>query len=129
MNRLAVDADRVLVDYPELRPYFFDDRRAVEVGTERDRVLAASVYFLDSLDAIWDQSRELDQGDRDAWREWIHDLFQGAPTMQDFYLAHLPSYVTLTGMLRNDGCTLPQQHRWAIQQSQNSSGQAGASES
>jgi hypothetical protein len=113
MNQLAVDCDRVFIEYPLLYPFFFEGQGLPTADPDRAQVLAACAFTLDTLDGIWDHGAELDAADRESWCEWIHGTFEAAPAMQAYYRSHLPAYATLHGMFTEFACSHPDQHRFA----------------
>ncbi|HEU0316965.1 MAG TPA: hypothetical protein VFR49_06525 [Solirubrobacteraceae bacterium] len=96
---LTLQVDRMFVDHPRLRPYFYDGA-PVPTGSrqpdERNRVLAAAEFLLDVLECVWDHEDEYDAQDRRAWAEWIHDTFASAPACRELYLDKRDWYPSLT---------------------------------
>lgn len=112
-------ADQITIDHPELRPYLYGEEkgRPVPVTAEpedRWRIEAAAEFFLDVFETIWDHRAEFSRRDRASWREWIHAMMEGSPTMRELYLEDdLHWYPTLAGMFADEECTMPKEHSWA----------------
>jgi hypothetical protein len=115
-SELMLKADDLFVQWPMLRPYFFDDVPTDGMDDEalRHRVEAAGEYLLDVMEAIWDHSAEFVDEDAESWREWMHGFLQTSPTMQGTYDAEW--YPSLRKMLAAARCTKPEEHEWAYAQ-------------
>jgi hypothetical protein len=113
---LVLQADRLLVEHPELLPFL---RKNAEVGVWtrwtnkvfRTRIQAATEFYLDVLEAIWDHQSDFKGEDREAWREWIHSALEGSLTMRTTYEAEEASqwYPSLRNVL--EYCSQPK-HLW-----------------
>jgi hypothetical protein len=111
---LVLQADRLLVEHPDLWPYL---RRNADVGesTEKifgDRIEAATEFYLDVLEAIWDHHSDFSVKDSKAWREWIHSALQDSLTMQKMYADESQWYPSLENVLEH--CSHPKEHSWAM---------------
>lgn len=117
----ALDADRMFLDNPTLRDYFYEGKPPPEEpAEERARVMAAAEFYLDVFEAIWDHRGEFSRTDRAAWREWVHDLFESSPAMQTVYLHDPDWYPSVTSILAWEPCDRRRQpgedlepHNWA----------------
>jgi hypothetical protein len=107
---LVIRAGRVLIEYPDLRPYFFDGKRPA--ANHRNQVEAVALSQLDVMEAIWDHRSEFADRDREAWREWMHASLQSSPTTQKWCLPDW--YPSLKLMLSDAVCTNPEIHQWAF---------------
>ena len=107
---LVIRAGRVLIDYPDLRPYFFDGKRPA--ANHWNQVEAVALSQLDIMEAIWDHHDEFKDLDCEAWREWTHAILQSSPTMQERYDPDW--YPSLKLMLADAVCTKPTKHKWAL---------------
>jgi hypothetical protein len=131
-TELASKADELFLSDPGLRPYFYDrwpapeqifDSPAPVAGEPskadlfRSRLLAATEYYLDLLESIWDNVGPLPEDDKSSWREWIHDMFESGPILGAYRERYETWYPTLTGMLRaevpEDLCSDPEKHPYA----------------
>lgn len=107
---LVIRAGRVFIEYPALRPYFFDGKRPA--ANHWNQVEAVALSQLDVMEAIWDHRSEFADRDREAWREWMHAISQSSPTMQERYDPDW--YPSLKLMLSDAVCTKPTKHKWAF---------------
>ncbi|HEY3753348.1 MAG TPA: hypothetical protein VGL80_29515 [Pseudonocardiaceae bacterium] len=102
---MVLDVDRMLVEYPHLRPYFFDNQELPgKDEPEYHRVLAAADLFLDVAEHIWHHHVEYVPADAIGWREWIHELFQNSPALREIMRAQPFLYPALTDVLDNEPC-------------------------
>jgi hypothetical protein len=85
----ALQMDKVFIDYPLVRPYFSDaepfDPDACEDAELRNRVPAVAEFVLDILEDCWDYEDCYGEPDRIAWKDWIYDVFETAPTCCAMY--------------------------------------------
>lgn len=110
---LALQADQLFLQWPGLRPYFYDDIEVVgaKEGNPRNRVRAAAEFYLDVMEAIWDHHGEYKHNDANAWREWIHEVMQTAPALREAYDPEW--YPSLGDLFAHAGCTKLEQHNRA----------------
>lgn len=85
-SALALELDRVFIEYPMLRPYFYDGVAVPATGsgsgeqeTLRNRVLAVAEFAVDTMECIWDHRDTYNDEDRPAWERWICDALSGSP--------------------------------------------------
>jgi hypothetical protein len=90
--------DRLFVDHPEARPYFYDDK-PVEGGTDRDLVLAIAEFVMDSFECLWDMAKRYEADDRAAWSVYFADMFRRSPALRDFYAEYADWYPSMTDWL------------------------------
>jgi hypothetical protein len=102
-TELTLQVDRVFVEYPELRPYFYDNEPLTDSAPHRNRVLAVTELYLDVLECIWDREREFSPTDRLAWRGWIVHAFDNALVLREFYRDRRDWYPTLGRLLAEVG--------------------------
>lgn len=94
-TELALNFDRMLIDYPFLRPYFYESEPvpAEDDGSapaeadrhRRQRVLAAAEFALDIFECIWDHRDSYNSVDHKAWRRWILDVMESSPACCEIY--------------------------------------------
>jgi hypothetical protein len=107
---LVIRAGRVFIEYPALRPYFFDGKRPA--ANHWNQAEAVALSQLDVMEAIWDHHDEFKDLDCEAWREWTHAILQSSPTIQETYDPDW--YPSLKLMLAEAVCTKPMKHEWAF---------------
>jgi hypothetical protein len=112
---LALDADRMLLQYPQLRPYIYLDKEPPPEGEGEDedeyhRVMAGAEFFLDVVECIWDHRKEYSRVDQAAWREFIHELLAHSPVMRDTFRGQPDWYPALQHLIELGTCTSPDDH-------------------
>jgi hypothetical protein len=108
---MGLEISRMVVTYPEVRPFLYDNAELDDADPHRNRVLAAAELVLDCCESIWEKRDEFTlgpeaQSDRNAWRMWILDLFESSPVLarmfednRDWY----PHLCHLKGSVQSDG--------------------------
>lgn len=63
--------DRIFIEIPELRPYFYDEKAVPKHEPTRAQVLATAELIVDLADSVANMVRldQLDPEDVDAWRK------------------------------------------------------------
>jgi hypothetical protein len=109
-TQLMLEVDRIFLNHPELRPFFYDD---VEPTPDVDRNLinAAVEFMLDAFECIWDQRPHFSAPDYDSWAEYIVDRFGTSPVLRQFYRDHAGWYPTLDSLLK-EKAPAPQLQAW-----------------
>src|SRR6478609_1454539 len=114
---LVIDADRILLDHPDLRPFIYPRSfhpdgtpPPAEHQADYDRIMALAETYLDILEAIWDHRNEYTAADRMSWREWIHDLWESSPTVRSIYDKDPGWYPTLKSVFDWEDCSKPADH-------------------
>jgi hypothetical protein len=96
----TLQLDMVFVNNPLLRPYFAEGVPVPPEGGGEDemrqRVLAVAEYAVDILEDCWDKEECYKGDDRDAWRDWIYEVFETSPACTEHYAQHPAWYPTLT---------------------------------
>jgi hypothetical protein len=96
----TLQLDMVFVNNPLLRPYFAEGVPVPPEGNGEDemrqRVLAVAEYAVDVLEDCWDKEECYKGDDRDAWRDWIYEVFETSPACTQHYAQHAAWYPTLT---------------------------------
>jgi hypothetical protein len=101
----AFDIDQMLLQYPQLWPYFYDDKLPPgNDDPEYYRVLAAAELYLDAAETIWRHHGEYMPTDVVGWREWIHDLLQHSPVLQDGFSKKPYWYPALLELVQEEMC-------------------------
>ncbi|WP_261553549.1 hypothetical protein [Frankia tisae] len=97
---LALQIDRIFIEYPQWRPHFYDGQPIPADSTHQDRsqVLAITEFCLDILECIWDRKLEYSKRDLNSWRAWILDLFNSSQVMRSYFSANSTWYPTLTSL-------------------------------
>jgi hypothetical protein len=104
---MVLDIDRMLVEYPQLRPYFHENQECPRNDPGYHRVVAAADLYLDVAEHIWHHHVEYVDTDAIGWREWIHELFQRSPVLRSIMIDQGYLYPALTDVLDNEPCNHP----------------------
>jgi hypothetical protein len=101
----VVNLDRLFMDKPYLRPYFYDGREVSETEEKFDELSATSEMVLDIFDLVADQSRKNPEcWDRPKlWDEWIIDTFSTSPILRDTLSKYSTWYEEPLMSLREEG--------------------------
>jgi hypothetical protein len=131
-TELLLKVGEFFAEQPKLRPYFYDgwsvspDILSPQRSTEprpltdedvlRCQLLSASEYFLDVLEAIWDNVRNLPKDDQESYREWMHDMLETGPVLRRFLEQFKLWYPTLTELIESSICSRqPEPHPYIAQ--------------
>ncbi|WP_406483235.1 hypothetical protein [Streptomyces platensis] len=83
------DVDRVMLQYPGLRAYFYDDKPCPSRGRERERVLVLTGMYADVLEAGLMSTRRVRASESyEDWRSYSHFVLAHSPTMRAFVREH-----------------------------------------
>ena len=101
----VVNLDRLFMDKPYLRPYFYDGTEVSETDEKYEELSATSEMVLDIFDLVADQSRKNPEcWDRPKlWDEWIIDTFSTSPILRDTLGKHSTWYEEPLMSLREEG--------------------------
>jgi hypothetical protein len=84
ISQQMFDIDRVFLEYPHLRPYFYDGVDASEcTGDDRGRLDTIAEMFLDFIDNVQAQSDRFDANLRDFWSTFFGSLGENAPILAE----------------------------------------------
>lgn len=93
-----------------------EPRPLTEKELLRSHLLSASEYFLDVLEGICDNVRNLPKDDQEGYREWIHDMLETGPILRRFLEEFKLWYPTLTELKESGICSRePQPHPYIAQ--------------
>ncbi len=79
----ASDARSYLVEYPELRKYFFDGVPADPDAPHYDRVKTVAELFLNYLEHLLLQQSTLRKSDWTAWQTFVQQTVRNSPILQE----------------------------------------------
>lgn len=105
-----LDLDKLFIEKPELRPYFFSGTDLTDADPEYTKIYTQAISVadlqLDYFDSFWTQADHIDElrKDSSSWRAWdkyIRDSFANSPIMcrrlsevQSWYECDFTDYYT-----------------------------------
>lgn len=108
---LLRELDKTFLEYPDLRPYFYDGKPFDVDDPNRDRVLAAAELVLDAFEWIWYRQDKLNAKSEEGWRAYTIDTFSSSPVLQQHYLASESWYPGITRLIAEGSIILRQCRR------------------
>ncbi len=99
---LVLEVDRVFIDHPQLRPYFYEDTVCPAGHLDKNLVDAVAELQLDVLECIWDSRDTYTSVDRDSWAQYIREVFAASPAIRDAYSANEGWYPTLDLLFKEE---------------------------
>jgi len=89
-----MEVDRVFINRPELREYFYEGSPTPSTEPERARVLAVADLIMDVADSVASARRHGHMLDEDyqAWRNALHTYYEYSPAMRDLWPRTGPCY-------------------------------------
>jgi hypothetical protein len=100
----TLDVDKLFIDSPELRPYFFKGVTVTPSNKDYNKAAAVAVYQLDFFDTFFGQSGDWlvlqnEPAAQDAWMQYFNDSFQHSPIMcvqlKQFANEYTPEFVDM----------------------------------
>ena len=85
------ELDRTFIEYPDLRPYFYDGKPVGVDDPNHNRVQAAAELVLDTFEWIWYRQENLNAEDEKGWQTYIAETYFSSPALQQHYTRY-PSW-------------------------------------
>lgn len=82
---LMLEVDRIFIEHPSLRKYFYHQMDCPKGHKDRALVEAVAELTLDVLECIWDDHRSYSKRDRESWSNYIRAMFDQSPVVQETY--------------------------------------------
>jgi hypothetical protein len=93
MNDNMLQINRLFVDQPSLRPYFYDELEPTEESPEeRERIDAAAELFVNFIDNVLTQMPLLPGHLAQPWRTYFASVATSSPVLRDFWQRHREWY-------------------------------------
>ena len=86
LSSAMLDIDRLFVERPELRPYFYDGVDIPCGFDEEQRVLATAELMCDFFDDCTAQAHLLDAASNDVWRNFARGIARTSPAVRAHWL-------------------------------------------
>jgi hypothetical protein len=77
--------DRLFIDHPELRPYFYGKKAAPSRGLNHERVAAATELFVDFMDNVVVQTPHIPEYLSGTWTRYFRDVAASSPSIREFW--------------------------------------------
>ncbi|MER6959546.1 hypothetical protein [Streptomyces sp. NPDC000618] len=91
------DVDRVMLQYPGLRAYFYEQKRCPRRGRERERVLILAGMYADVLEGGLMATRRVRASEsHEDWLSYSRFILVHSPTMRSFVQDHPDWWPNLT---------------------------------
>lgn len=108
---LFIKMDEVFIEYPEARPYFYEDKVLPSNETvQSQRVLMIAEFVLDVFDWVCHDCVGAGKEDVESWREFMASVFETSPVLTDFHSTHREWHPVLDQVLFSDRPEKLQQH-------------------
>ncbi|GEM_PF-4599542 len=110
---LMLRMDELFLEHPMLRPHFYQDVAPPTPAADPElhhRAFAMAEFCLDVLECVWERQDKYSDVDREAWREWIHDVFAGSPVLRSLYGERQAWFPVLTSLRESRVCTAASGH-------------------
>lgn len=88
----ATDARAFLVQYPELRKYFFDGISANPDSNDYSRAKTVAEMFLNYMEHLILQQGSLRSADWDAWQNFARKMLGNSPILNEVLIEHKGVY-------------------------------------
>jgi hypothetical protein len=86
MNDNMLQINRLFIDRPLLRPYFYGEQELTdESPEERERVEATAELFINFIDNVLTQMPLLPGNLAEPWRTYFSSVITGSPVLCDFW--------------------------------------------
>jgi hypothetical protein len=87
ISSMLQDMNRIFIDHPKLRPYFFGVplKTHLPTGDDKERLGATTFYLLNLYEAIWSLEPQMGEDERKAWREYIKSQVEANSILSNKY--------------------------------------------
>jgi hypothetical protein len=97
---LFLEIDHIMIEYPEIRPYFYHGKPAQSDDPNRLRVESTAEVVLDVFEWVWHRQEGLNPDDKGGWLAYMLDTFCNSPALREHYRRSAAWYPVMTRMLR-----------------------------
>jgi hypothetical protein len=96
--------DRLFIDRPDLRPYFYGGKPAPAGGDERERVIATSELIVDFMDNVMMQEPNIPDYLTSAWQTYFRSIAADSPSIREFWRENRRWYDARMAGLLDEAC-------------------------
>lgn len=101
---LAFDIDRLFIDRPELKPYFYRAKPLDRDDPEYDRVMTVAELFTDLMDYVTVVEPALPEYEWGSWKCFFRELVETSPALQQFLQEYGHWYPKVITQLQAPSC-------------------------
>lgn len=101
--------DRLFVEHPELRPYFYGSKPSPSEELDRERVAATCELFLDFMDNVVGQTRHIPEYLTGPWQEYFQSIASTSPSLREFWRTNRDWYDDNMRRLLDSTCLVDDQ--------------------
>lgn len=88
LNQFMLELDRIFIDNPQLRPYFYESCPEPDDVVLRYQLSAVSEMYIDLMDNFLVQAPNLEAFISEPWDDYFRDLLRRSPAMRRFWRDH-----------------------------------------
>jgi hypothetical protein len=93
MNDSMLQINRIFIDRPSLRPYFYGEQELTdESPEERERIEATAELFINFTDNVLTQMPLLPRNLAEPWRTYFAGVTTSSPVLRDFWKRRRETY-------------------------------------
>ncbi len=78
--------NRLWLEYPNLKPYFFENKEITAEHAEYARVTTIADMMIDLIDDVYVQSSNMPEYDWDSWKKAFQGIFATSPILRQYYV-------------------------------------------
>jgi hypothetical protein len=101
--------DRLFVERPELRPYFYGNEPPPSEGLDRERVTAATELFVDFMDNVATQAPHMPEYLSGPWAKYFREVASTSPSIRSFWRANRDWYDDSLQRILDPACQIGEQ--------------------
>jgi hypothetical protein len=99
---LFLEIDRIFIEHPEMRAYFYGNEKVPAGDPVVQRVEATAELILDVFEWVWRRQEELVQRDQEGWCTYILDSLRGSSALLDFHQLHTSWHPAIESLLMRE---------------------------
>lgn len=81
-----IEIDRVFLEHPSLKPYFYEGKPLPPVGTsDYYQVMSIAEMLIDFIDSVMTQAPNMPDYPWSTWQAYFTDLLQASPALQFYW--------------------------------------------
>jgi hypothetical protein len=101
--------DRLFVEHPELRQYFYGNGLPPAEVLDRERVAAATELLVDFMDNVTKQARQIPEYLSGTWEKYFRTIASTSPSLRAFWSEHRDWYDAALQRVLDPACLIDEQ--------------------